>query len=108
MEGNKIPIYEYRCDHCGNEFEVIGNFTMESAVCPFCEFVTLHKIMSALGRIEGFDPYLETDITDKPIYIRHKQDLKDAIAKYNDGEEASKTGKLAVYDTIKSNKVKYG
>ena len=66
-----------------------------------------HRIMSALGIIEDFDSYYETDIDNKPTLVRTKQDVRDAVARHNDGEEADKMGKLTIFDGIRTNRVNY-
>ena len=101
-----MPMYEYECTLCGGIFEHIKPFGECYTVCVFCGCARVKKLISAPAIIEKFDPYMETDIYDKPIKIRTKQDLRDAVAKYNDGEWASKTGKLAVLDRIKTDRIK--
>lgn len=95
-----MPLYDYKCDNCNSEFEVFGKPNELQVICPFCNSLTKHRLISKFGKIENFDPHFETDIDDKPVFVRHRQDLKDAIAKFNDGEQASKTGKLTLYDDI--------
>jgi len=102
-----MPLYDFKCDDCNIEFEAFGGRNIKSAMCPKCNKLTSHKLISAPGKVENFEDYLEEDITGKPIHIKHKQDLRDAIARYNDSELAAKTGKLAIYDGIRPNKVKY-
>ncbi|MBF0228543.1 MAG: zinc ribbon domain-containing protein [Desulfamplus sp.] len=45
-----MPIYEYRCKTCGNNFEklVIGS---DIPSCPACHSNDLNKLMSACGFI---------------------------------------------------------
>uniref|UniRef100_A0A6M3L189 Putative regulatory protein FmdB zinc ribbon domain-containing protein n=1 Tax=viral metagenome TaxID=1070528 RepID=A0A6M3L189_9ZZZZ len=101
-----MPIYDWKCDNCNSEFESISKIGDTLAICPFCNFGTEHRVMSQLARIIDFDPYMETDLGDKPIYIRTKQDLKDALARHNDGEEANRLGKLGIYgQDIKTDRV---
>jgi putative FmdB family regulatory protein len=45
-----MPIYEYRCSHCGHELEVLQK--LSDAVltdCPSCRGATLTKLVSAAG-----------------------------------------------------------
>lgn len=94
-----MPIYEFKCDYCGNIFEVITAVWKKKGItCPKCYTFTDHLLMSAPGKIENFEAYYEADIDDKPIFVRNKQDLKDAINKHNDEELADKVGKLRIYD----------
>ena len=57
-----MPIYEYRCDKCGHEFETIQKIS-ESPLetCPECTENALRKKVSAAGfRLKGGGWY-ETD-----------------------------------------------
>jgi len=42
-----MPIYEYRCDDCGVEFEAILLQNSPPAVCPSCESERLTQRISA-------------------------------------------------------------
>lgn len=57
-----MPIYEYRCDHCGHELEKLQKMSDEPLVdCPACESQGLRKLISAAGfRLSGSGWY-ETD-----------------------------------------------
>lgn len=100
-----MPIYEFLCDGCHEEFEVIAAIGQSFVVCPICDEYTSHRIMSSLGIIENFEDYYETDIDNKPVYIRTKQDLRDSVARHNDGKEADMMGPLAIFDGIRSDKI---
>lgn len=40
-----MPIYEYRCPECGNQFELKQSFTAESAAeCPQCQAQARRKL----------------------------------------------------------------
>jgi len=47
-----MPIYEYKCDKCENEFEVVTLSMNEKAAanCPKCKSRKTRKMMSAFGR----------------------------------------------------------
>ena len=57
-----MPIYEYRCESCNHELEVVQKIRDEPLVkCPACANDTLKKIISAAGfRLKGGGWY-ETD-----------------------------------------------
>lgn len=57
-----MPLYEYRCDACGHEFEALQKISDEPLVhCPSCEEAKLKKLVSAAGfRLKGQGWY-ETD-----------------------------------------------
>ncbi|HCY04787.1 MAG TPA: hypothetical protein DHU16_04985 [Gammaproteobacteria bacterium] len=57
-----MPIYEYRCDNCGHELEVLQKISEAPLViCPECAADGLKKKISAAGfRLKGGGWY-ETD-----------------------------------------------
>jgi putative FmdB family regulatory protein len=43
-----MPLYEYRCEACGHQFEVIQKFSDEPiAVCPKCSSGPVAKLLSS-------------------------------------------------------------
>lgn len=49
-----MPIYEYVCCECGNEFEELVFSQEETPVCPKCASDRVEKLMSACSaRTEG-------------------------------------------------------
>lgn len=48
-----MPIYEYICEKCGNEFEILV-FKNEEPVCPACGDNKPHKKMSSFGFSVGY------------------------------------------------------
>ena len=57
-----MPIYEYRCENCGHEFDTLQKVSDEPlTVCPKCNESALVKKVSAAGfRLKGGGWY-ETD-----------------------------------------------
>lgn len=57
-----MPIYEYRCEHCGHELEALQKISDAALVdCPACGHASLKKLISAAGfRLKGGGWY-ETD-----------------------------------------------
>jgi len=57
-----MPIYEYRCDGCGHEMELMQKMSDDPMKdCPVCEESKLKKLISAAGfRLKGSGWY-ETD-----------------------------------------------
>jgi putative FmdB family regulatory protein len=48
-----MPIYEYVCEKCGNEFELIV-FRDETPLCPQCGAANPAKKMSSFGFSVGY------------------------------------------------------
>ena len=42
-----MPIFEYKCESCSNEFETLVLKSNETINCPKCNNPDVHKIMSA-------------------------------------------------------------
>ena len=77
-----MPIYEYRCNHCGNELEAIQKLSESPLTfCPACETDGLKKkISAAVFRLKGGGWY-ETDF---------KSDKKKNVAGDDDGGSKEK------------------
>jgi putative FmdB family regulatory protein len=77
-----MPIYEYQCDQCGHQLEVIQKIS-DAALreCPQCKQPALRKLVSAAGfRLKGGGWY-ETDF---------KGDRKRNVAQ-SDSDKSKKT-----------------
>ncbi|MDD5245109.1 MAG: zinc ribbon domain-containing protein [Syntrophorhabdaceae bacterium] len=48
-----MPIYEYRCKQCGNEFEVIQKADDQEPPCPKCESKDIEKNLSVTHTGQG-------------------------------------------------------
>jgi putative FmdB family regulatory protein len=50
-----MPIYEYRCTKCGDDFEEIASLNAPAPECPSCHSPRTEKLMSrACHRTGGF------------------------------------------------------
>lgn len=80
-----MPIYEYKCESCGHEMEVMQKMADEPLTeCPQCHKKALKKLVSAAGfRLSG-NGWYETDF---------KGGKKKNIAeKSGSGESSSSSG----------------
>lgn len=56
-----MPIFEYKCDDCGNKFEVLhkSSVNLEEVKCPKCESINYKKLLSSFSAStnssSGFD-----------------------------------------------------
>lgn len=48
-----MPIFEYRCQDCGHEFETLVRGGADAPTCPKCHSVQLHKKLSAPAAVGG-------------------------------------------------------
>jgi putative FmdB family regulatory protein len=84
-----MPLYEYRCDACGHQFEVIQKFSDEPiAVCPTCGSGPVAKLLSSPAfQFKGTGWYI-TDYARKGA--AEAKDGKEKPAKEsNEGESKS-------------------
>ena len=99
-----MPIYEFKCEKCGVIQDVYRKVVERDndSICPRCENKQKRLISKLTTRV--FEPQtVGATLTDKDgndinPYVRNKQELTDAINKYNDTERASKTGKVAILE----------
>lgn len=49
-----MPIYEYQCQECGNEFEALVSMNAsENPACPKCDAKKVRKKMSVIASNKG-------------------------------------------------------
>lgn len=48
-----MPIFEYACASCGNEFEVLVRESSPAPECPGCHGTELRKKLSAFAALSG-------------------------------------------------------
>ncbi|MBX3047529.1 MAG: zinc ribbon domain-containing protein [Anaerolineales bacterium] len=57
-----MPVYTYRCDNCGHEFDRQQSFDDSPLkVCPECRKHTLHKVYRAAGVVFKGSGFYVTD-----------------------------------------------
>ncbi len=61
-----MPIYEYRCNGCGHEMELIQRMSDDPMKdCPVCQESKLKKLISAAGFKLKWSGCYETDFKNK-------------------------------------------
>ena len=89
-----MPIYEYRCNSCGHEKEVLQRMSDKPlAKCPECGKRTFHKLVSAAGfQLKGTGWYA-TDFKNsgaKPAAKQGKSESKQDKPADSSGTDSSK------------------
>jgi putative FmdB family regulatory protein len=87
-----MPLYEYKCENCGQRFELIQKFSDPLAdTCPKCGGGPVHKLMSSPAiQFKGSGWYI-TDYAKKDSGAAAKPETSDASAKSDTSD--AKTGK---------------
>ncbi|BCU05757.1 FmdB family zinc ribbon protein [Allochromatium tepidum] len=98
-----MPIYEYRCEHCGHELEKMQKISDAPLTdCPECGRPALKKLISAAGfRLKGGGWY-ETDFKksgDKKKNLHDGGGEKKESAAKSDGAGSGSSGGAAKSDT---------
>jgi putative FmdB family regulatory protein len=61
-EGSKMPIYTYRCENCGFQFDEFQRFSDSPLTkCPECGKKTLHKVYTPVGIVFKGSGFYATD-----------------------------------------------
>lgn len=76
-----IPLYDYRCNQCTNEFEGIRKIAERYNIkCPKCEGAV--QIIHTSTKIEIFKPFWHEDFDDKPVLVKSKAHYKELCKKH--------------------------
>ena len=87
-----MPIYEYRCEACGHELEILQKISDEPlTVCPECGKPALKKLISAGGFILKGTGWYETDFKGGNKKASEKKEAKKTPDKSAKPAEKKKT-----------------
>ena len=103
-----MPIYEYRCESCGEEMEKLQRMSDDKLVdCPTCGEPSLKRLVSAAAfRLKGSGWY-ETDFKkDNKRNLAESESSKDSGDKKSAGSEDKKTAKSSSASNEKKSAVK--
>jgi len=94
--GVKMPIYEYCCDQCSHDLEVLQKIAEEPLrFCPECGGESLKKQVSASGfRLKGTGWY-ETDFKGKKASSKNKAENNSGKAESSSEPKSSGTASAA-------------
>jgi putative FmdB family regulatory protein len=48
-----MPLYDYRCTHCGLEFEGIASSPNEEVTCTYCKTRVAERMMPLISPLKG-------------------------------------------------------
>ena len=101
-----MPIYEYRCEHCGHELEKMQKISDAPLTdCPECGQPALKKLISAAGfRLKGGGWY-ETDFKksgDKKKNLHDSGEKRESSVKSDGAGSGSSGSGAAKSDTASS------
>ena len=89
-----MPIYTYRCENCGIQFDQQQSFSDPSlSKCPECEKKNLHKVYKPVGIVFKGSGFYATDNRKSSKQKTHKP--KDDVTKEAKSKE-SKEGKSEI------------
>ena len=92
-----MPIYEYKCSHCGHQMEAIQKISDDPLLlCPNCDKNGLKKQVTAPSfRLKGSGWY-ETDFkTGKKKNLSDDSSKKESVNTVTDSKKADKKDKIS-------------
>ena len=92
-----MPIYEYKCSHCGHQLEAIQKISDDPLLlCPNCDKKGLKKQVTAPSfRLKGSGWY-ETDFkTGKKKNLLDDSSKKESVNTVTDSKKADKKDKIS-------------
>lgn len=92
-----MPIYEYKCSHCGHQLEAIQKISDDPLLlCPNCDNNGLKKQVTAPSfRLKGSGWY-ETDFkTGKKKNLSDDSSKKESVNTVTDSKKADKKDKIS-------------
>ena len=91
-----MPIYEYRCEECGAEKEILQRITdAPLSICPECGKPAMKKLVSAAGfQLKGTGWYV-TDFRDQGTKPKSGKSDNDKSDKSDKSEKSGKSDKPA-------------
>jgi len=92
-----MPIYEYKCSHCGHQLEAIQKISDDPLLlCPNCDKNGLKKLVTAPSfRLKGSGWY-ETDFkTGKKKNLSDDSSKKESVNTVTDSKKADKKDKIS-------------
>ena len=103
-----MPIYEYRCQSCGYEFDKLQRMSDAPLIdCPSCGESSLKKLVSAAGfRLKGSGWY-ETDFKNNSKKADDKKGQDSKNVKSPNGESDTKTAETSTKAKPEDNKKWY-
>ena len=98
-----MPIYEYQCEHCCHQLEVLQKISESPLIlCPECKQNSLKKLVSASRFVLKGQGWYETDFKQKPESA-DKNNKKD-VAEKKKTEKTTETSGTTAKDSSKTTK----
>ena len=94
-----MPIYEYKCDICDHQFEILQKINdVPAKTCPECNSHNLRKLVSAAAfKLKGTGWY-ETDFKDKAP----NKDIKNSNDNKSDNKKTTDSNTKNIDNSSKS------
>jgi len=87
-----MPVYAYRCDHCGVQFDRYRKFTEEPLeVCPECGEHALRKLFQPVGIVFKGSGFYSTDNRSTSGASKKKSDKAENAEKKNENTKETKS-----------------
>jgi len=76
-----MPLYDFKCGNCGNEFEQVAKIAeKDSVTCPKCG--SKCDTLITCSRVEVFKPFYHDDFGLEPVLVKSKGHYKELCKKH--------------------------
>ena len=87
-----MPIYEYRCRECGQQFEkLVRTFAAGEVNCAFCQSLNVERLLSSPLIRMGKSSESTSEFTAKDAEVNYYKDKKDYDRAAKAAEKAGKS-----------------
>lgn len=100
-----MPLFDFKCEVCNDVSEhylPLSN-TGDVIHCKTCGN-RKHKMLP-FTHCRNFEAQFVENIDDKPVYVRNRQELKDAVNRFNDSHLAAQHGRVRIYEKLSKREV---
>ena len=85
-----MPLYDFKCDACGNLTEQFAKVEQTSLECPKCR-QQMRRVISTSYSVHGdMQPYLDHEMAPQPVWVKNKRHREKLMREHGVSEHYGK------------------